>query len=72
MCPKQRNLNLDQEAFDPYGWVLDQKALSSALDRWVDRRRVLLKRPFLATLEKVLNPCRAKILVTSVFILRTR
>ena len=50
-----------------YGWVLDQKALSPALDRWVDRRRVLLKRPFLSTLEKVVNPARARILVTSVF-----
>ncbi len=50
-----------------YGWVLDQKALSPALNHWVDRRRVLLKRPFLSTLEKVLNPARARILVTSVF-----
>jgi anthranilate phosphoribosyltransferase len=50
-----------------YGWVLDLKALSPALNRWVDRRRVLLKRPFLATLEKILNPVRAKVLVTSVF-----
>ncbi|MBO0937627.1 anthranilate phosphoribosyltransferase [Fibrella sp. HMF5335] len=55
------------EPLTPYGWVLDQKALSPALDRWVDRRRVLLKRPFLSTLEKVLNPARAHILVTSVF-----
>lgn len=52
---------------DTYGWVLDQKALSPALNHWVDRRRVLLKRPFLATLEKVINPARARILVTSVF-----
>lgn len=55
------------EPLTPYGWVLDQKALSPDLDQWVDRRRVLLKRPFLSTLEKVLNPVRAKILVTSVF-----
>ena len=50
-----------------FGWVLDQKALSPDLDRWVDRRRTIIKRPFLATLEKVLNPCGARILVTSVF-----
>lgn len=50
-----------------YGWVLDQKALSPALYRWVERRRIIIKRPFLATLEKVLNPCHARILVTSVF-----
>jgi anthranilate phosphoribosyltransferase len=47
--------------------VLDQKALSPALNTWVDRRRILIKRPFLATLEKALNPCHARILVTSVF-----
>lgn len=52
---------------EPYGWVVDQKALSPTLDRWVDRRRKLIKRPFLATMEKLLNPCHARILVTSVF-----
>ncbi|MGA0556958.1 anthranilate phosphoribosyltransferase [Larkinella sp. VNQ87] len=52
---------------EPFGWVLDQKALSPALNRWVDRRRVMLKRPFLSTLERILNPCSARILVTSVF-----
>ena len=55
------------EPLMPYGWVLDQKALSPALNKWVDRRQMLLKRPFLATLEKVLNPCGARVLVTSVF-----
>ncbi len=50
-----------------FGWVLDQKALSPQLDSWVEKRRFLFKRPFLATIEKVLNPCGARILVTSVF-----
>ncbi len=50
-----------------FGWILDQKALSPDLDCWVDRRRTIIKRPFFATLEKVLNPCGARILVTSVF-----
>ena len=62
----QSNHELDTPLAD-YGWVLDQKALSPALNHWVDRRRLILKRPFLATLEKVLNPCHARILVTSVF-----
>lgn len=62
----QSNHELDTP-LETYGWVLDQKALSPALNRWVDRRHVLIKRPFLATLEKVLNPCHARILVTSVF-----
>ncbi|GAB3528306.1 hypothetical protein GCM10027443_05970 [Pontibacter brevis] len=50
-----------------YGWALDQRDLSPALDAWVVRRRTIFKRPFLATLEKVLNPCGADILITSVF-----
>ena len=62
----QSNHELDTP-LDKFGWVLDQKALSPALNRWVDRRQIILKRPFLATLEKVLNPCHARILVTSVF-----
>nr|WP_040006871.1 hypothetical protein [Fibrisoma limi] len=62
----QSNHELDTP-LEPFGWVLDQKALSPALNRWVDRRRTIIKRPFLATLEKVLNPCHAQILVTSVF-----
>lgn len=62
----QSNHELDTP-LEKYGWVLDQKALSPALNRWVDRRRTIIKRPFLATLEKVLNPCHARILVTSVF-----
>lgn len=62
----QSNHELDTP-LEHYGWVLDQKALSTAINRWVDRRRTIIKRPFLATLEKVLNPCHAQILVTSVF-----
>ncbi|MBD2699939.1 anthranilate phosphoribosyltransferase [Spirosoma sp. BT702] len=62
----QSNHELDT-VLEPYGWVLDQKAMSPALNRWVDRRHLMIKRPFLATLEKVLNPCHARILVTSVF-----
>ena len=62
----QSNHELDTP-LEKYGWVLDQKALSPALNAWVDRRRTIIKRPFLATLEKVLNPCHARILVTSVF-----
>ena len=62
----QSNYELDTP-LSAFGWVLDQKVLSPAVNSWVDRRKVIIKRPFLATLEKVLNPCQAKILVTSVF-----
>ncbi|MCC9138306.1 anthranilate phosphoribosyltransferase [Pontibacter silvestris] len=62
----QSNHDLIEEA-PLFGWALDQEVLSPALDEWVERRRLIFKRPFLATLEKVLNPCKAKILITSVF-----
>ena len=51
----------------PYGWALDQKDFFPKLDKWVDKRRIIMKRPFLATLEKILNPAKANILITSVF-----
>jgi anthranilate phosphoribosyltransferase len=54
-------------AWPTWGWVLDQALLSPALDQWVERRRAIIKRPFLATLEKVLNPTGAQLLITSVF-----
>ncbi len=60
----QSGENLDA---DPWGAVVDQKALSSSLDRWVDRRHRLLKRPFLAAMEKIVNPARADILIASAF-----
>lgn len=66
-CPMLQSNHEINTPPEPFGWVLDQKALSPALNRWVDRRRILLKRPFLSTLEKILNPCSARILVTSVF-----
>ncbi len=50
-----------------FGWALDHKDFFPTLDKWVDRRRTIMKRPFLATLEKVLNPVHANILITSVF-----
>lgn len=50
-----------------FGRAIDMKDLSPALESWTNRRRLIFKRPFLATLEKVLNPCGANILVTSVF-----
>ena len=50
-----------------YGWAMNLADFYPPLDQWVLRRRILMKRPFLATLEKVLNPLKAKILITSVF-----
>lgn len=55
------------EGAPSYGWFVDQKDLSPALDRWVDRRREIIKRPFLSTLEKFVNPLQADVLITSAF-----
>jgi len=49
------------------GWQLHQADLSAAVDDWVDIRHELIKRPFLATLEKFLNPLNADILIASAF-----
>lgn len=62
-----RNKKEFEENSPRFGWALEQETLSPALNQWVDRRRLIFKRPFLATLEKVLNPCNAPILITSVF-----
>ncbi len=50
-----------------FGWFLHQKDLSPAVDRWVDIRRQTIKRPFMATLEKFLDPFKARIIATSAF-----
>lgn len=55
------------ESKHPFGWGLDQKIFYPILDKWVERRKIIMKRPFLSTLEKVLNPVKANILITSVF-----
>ena len=48
-------------------FYLDQKDLSHAMDMWVDYRRSIIKRPFMATLERLVNPLRANILIASAF-----
>ncbi|MCA9402135.1 MAG: anthranilate phosphoribosyltransferase [Candidatus Omnitrophica bacterium] len=65
-----RFLSGNQELIDadhPFGWFLDQADLSPALDRWVEIRREIIKRPFLATLERFVDPCRAQLMVASAF-----
>jgi anthranilate phosphoribosyltransferase len=63
LSPNTTTLSLNP----PYGWGLDQQHFFPELNKWVDKRRIIMKRPFLATLEKVLNPAKASILITSVF-----
>lgn len=50
-----------------FGWFLKQKDLSDALDQWVDRRHKIIKRPFLATIERFVNPLTADICIASAF-----
>jgi len=51
----------------PFGWYVNQQDMSKSLDRWVELRRAIIKRPFLATLERFVNPCRASIFIASAF-----
>lgn len=62
----QSNQDLSGQAPD-FGWFLDQKDLSAAMDRWVDLRHQIIKRPFMATLERFVNPFRARIMIASAF-----
>ncbi|MFA5060140.1 MAG: anthranilate phosphoribosyltransferase [Candidatus Omnitrophota bacterium] len=67
----QAKFLLDNQKFtdvrQDFGWYAHQADLSSAIDRWVEIRRLTIKRPFLSTLEKFLNPVKAQILITSAF-----
>ncbi len=51
----------------PFGFYLDQPDVSSAMDRWVELRRQIIKRPFMATLERLINPFQSDILIASAF-----
>jgi len=64
--PIASHRDLEQSKPD-FGWYISQEDLSSAVDRWVEIRRQTVKRPFLSTLEKFLNPIKAQIVITSAF-----
>lgn len=49
------------------GWYVRQQDMSTAMDRWVELRRQMIKRPFLSTLERFVNPVQADILIASAF-----
>ncbi|MBI5150581.1 MAG: anthranilate phosphoribosyltransferase, partial [Candidatus Omnitrophica bacterium] len=60
--------NRDLQAEKPtFGWYIRQQDMSKAMDRWVDLRRQIIKRPFMATLERFVNPVDADILIASAF-----
>jgi len=65
---KAATSNEDLAAAKPiFGWFFHQSLMSQALDRWVDLRRQTIKRPFLSTLERFVNPLKADILIASAF-----
>lgn len=55
------------EDYNPLGVVLDCIKLSDGWSYWLGVRFATIKRPFLSTLEKFLNPCHADILIASVY-----
>ncbi|CAM9806230.1 unnamed protein product [Scytosiphon promiscuus] len=65
----ERDVESGEGGIDPpeFGWYVDQQEVSLELDAWVDLRRNIIKRPFLATSEKFINSCGASILVASAF-----
>ncbi len=62
----KRNQDLQGEGL-AFGWYVHQQDLSHPVDRWVEIRRQTIKRPFLSTLEKFLNPFGAHLVITSAF-----
>ncbi len=55
------------DASPEFGWVAHQVDLARPLDRWVEIRHQTIKRPFLATLEKYVNPFGSQVFVGSAF-----
>ena len=49
------------------GWYIHQQDMSKSMDRWVELRRQIIKRPFLSTLERFVNPVQAHIFIASAF-----
>ncbi len=62
----RRNAQLRDKKPD-LGWYIRQQDMSAAMDRWVELRRQIIKRPFLSTLERFVNPVNADILIVSAF-----
>ncbi len=67
VAPAKSNTELENQKKPDFGWYINQQNLSTAVDRWVEIRRLTIKRPFLATLERFLNPTNAHIIVASAY-----
>jgi len=51
----------------PFGRLLTPESFSPMIHRWVGIRKAIRKRPFLATLERIINPLQSRVLVASAF-----
>ncbi len=51
----------------PFGWFGLQNSMSSAFERWHSIRLQTIKRPFMSTIERFINPFKADILIASAF-----
>ncbi len=52
---------------DFYGFFIDNRNLSPVFEKWIRIRKLLKKRPFLSTLERIINPVNAKIQIFSAY-----
>jgi len=58
---------IQKNELNAYGFFIDINDLNPILNRWVQRRKLLKKRPFLATIERIFNPIKANIQIFSAF-----
>eukprot|EP00238_Polyblepharides_amylifera_P003021 CAMPEP_0196588240 /NCGR_PEP_ID=MMETSP1081-20130531/59954_1 /TAXON_ID=36882 /ORGANISM="Pyramimonas amylifera, Strain CCMP720" /LENGTH=215 /DNA_ID=CAMNT_0041910685 /DNA_START=27 /DNA_END=671 /DNA_ORIENTATION=- len=59
--------NADLKGFPAFGHYADQEDVSEALTEWRSIRRVIMKRPGLATVEKLLDTAGASVVISSAF-----
>jgi len=50
-----------------FGWFCYQNNISQAIERWHLIRKQTIKRPFMSTIERFLNPFKADIIIASAF-----
>jgi anthranilate phosphoribosyltransferase len=58
---------VEEESSPTFGWCIDVESAAPLLASLVPLRRNIMKRPFLATSEKLLNPCGADVVIVSAF-----
>ncbi len=51
----------------PFGWFCYENFISQAVERWHIIRRQTIKRPFMSTIERFINPFKANMIIASAF-----